>query len=328
MGAAHLARQQGDYERATVLSERGLALCRDLEETEQIPWFLINLGLAAWYQGDTAKATSLFEKSLALSRDLDDRWLTSMSLAQLGWLVATAEADHQRAAALLTESLALSTEVGDKYRIAFALRALGTVALRRGHPEDAAAHYRKSLVLSREVHEGWVTQECLLGLAGVACALGYCRRAAQLFGAAEALRDTLGLRRLAADERDRKHRVAAARAALGDEAFLAAWAEGRAMTLELAVEIAIAPTESAPAKATREGRKARKPTDLLTAREREVAALIASGQSNRDIGALLMIAEKTAEAHVQHILDKLGFRSRSQIASWAVEHGLRTASRD
>jgi predicted ATPase/DNA-binding CsgD family transcriptional regulator/class 3 adenylate cyclase len=328
MGAAHLARQQGDYERATVLSERGLALCREIEETEQIPWFLINLGLVAWYQGDAAKATSLFEKSLALSRDLGDRWLTSMSLAQLGWLVATAEADHQRAAALLTESLALSTEVGDKYRIAFALRALGTVALRRGHPEDAAAHYRKSLALSREVNEGWVTQECLLGLAGVACAQGYCRRAAQLFGAAEALRDTLGLRRLVADERDREQRVAAARAALGDEAFLAAWAEGRAMTLEQATEIAITPTESAPAKATSEGRKAGKPTDRLTAREREVAALIAGGQSNRDISALLMIAERTAEAHVEHILDKLGFRSRSQIASWAVEHGLRTASRD
>ncbi len=328
LGAAHLARQQGDYERATLLSERGLALCRDVEDSERTPWFLINLGLVAWYQNDAAKATALFEKSLALSRDLGDKWLMSMSLAQLGGLVATAKPDHLQAAALLTDSLILSTEVGDKYRIAFALRGLGTVALRRGDLDEAAAHYGKGLALSREVNEGWVTQDCLVGLAGVACALGYCRRAAQLFGAAEALRDTLGLRRVAADERDREQRVSAARAALGNEAFSVAWAEGRAMTLEQAVEIAIAPTESAAAKTIPEGRKVGKPTDLLTAREREVAVLIANGQTNRDISALLMIAEKTAEAHVQHILDKLGFRSRSQIASWAVEHGLRTVSRD
>jgi predicted ATPase/class 3 adenylate cyclase/DNA-binding CsgD family transcriptional regulator len=328
LGAAHLARQQGDYERATELSERGLALCRDLEDTERIPWFLINFGLVTWYQGDAARATSLFEESLALSRDLGDRWLMSMSLAQLGGLVATAKSDHVRAAALLTESLALSTEVGDKYRIAFALRGLGTVALRRGHLEDAAAHYRNSLVLSREVNEGWLTQECLVGLAGVACGLGYCRRAAQLFAAAEALRETLGLHRLAADERDREQRVAAARAALGDEAFPAAWTEGRAMALERAIEIAMAPREPAPSRATREGRTAGKPEALLTAREREVAAQIARGHTNREISALLMVAEKTAEAHVQHILDKLGFHSRSQIAAWAVEHGLHTVSRD
>jgi predicted ATPase/DNA-binding CsgD family transcriptional regulator/class 3 adenylate cyclase len=328
LGAAHLARQQGDYERATLLSERGLALSRDVEDPERTPWFLINLGLVAWYQNDPAKATALFERSLALSRDLGDKWLMSMSLAQLGGLVATAKPDHLRAAALLTESLTLSTEVGDKYRIAFALRGLGTVALRRGDLEEAAAYYRNSLALSREVNEGWVIQECLVGIAGVACALGYCGRAARLFGAAEALGETLGLHRLAADEMDRERRVAAARAALGDEAFQAAWAEGRTMPLEQAIEIAMAQTEPVASKVTREERTPRQPEQALTAREREVAAQIAHGQTNREIGALLMIAEKTAEAHVQHILDKLGFHSRSQIAAWAVEHGLHTVSRD
>ena len=167
-----------------------------------------------------------------------------------------------------------------------------------------------------------------MGLAGVACALGYCRRAAQLFGAAEALGETLGLHRLAADEMDREQRVAAARAAVGGEAFQAAWAEGRAMAFEQVVEIAMAPTEPIPSRVTSEGRKPRPPEHVLTAREREVAVQIAHGQTNREISAVLMIAEKTAEAHVQHILDKLGFHSRSQIAAWAVEHGLHTVSRD
>ncbi|TMC47328.1 MAG: helix-turn-helix transcriptional regulator [Chloroflexi bacterium] len=54
----------------------------------------------------------------------------------------------------------------------------------------------------------------------------------------------------------------------------------------------------------------------LTAREREVAALVATGLSNKEIAEKLVISERTAEGHVERILGKLGFRSRSQIASW------------
>ncbi len=64
------------------------------------------------------------------------------------------------------------------------------------------------------------------------------------------------------------------------------------------------------------------PRHLLTAREREVAALIARGQTNRAIAARLVISERTADTHVQHILNKLGLDSRAQIAAWAAEHGL------
>jgi DNA-binding CsgD family transcriptional regulator len=328
LGAAHLARQQGDYQQATELSERGLALSRDLEDTPLIPWFLINLGLVASYQGDGAKATALFEQSLALSRDLGDQWLTSMSLAQLGGIVATVKRDYQRAAALLTESLALSGEVGDKYRIAFALRGLGAIALRQGDYEGATARYQASLALSREVREGWVTEECLAGLAGVACGLGYCKRAAHLFGAAEALRETLGLYRLAVDQADYDQRVAAARAGLGGDPFRAAWTEGRSMTLDQATEVAMVPMETVPSPATgAESGKGREPADLLTRRERDVAALIARGQTNREIAESLFISGRTADTHVQHILNKLGFDSRTQIAAWAVEHRL-TTSRD
>ena len=62
--------------------------------------------------------------------------------------------------------------------------------------------------------------------------------------------------------------------------------------------------------------------DLLAPREREVAALIAKGLSKREIATRLTISERTGETHVQHILNKLGAGSRSQIATWAVQHGL------
>jgi DNA-binding CsgD family transcriptional regulator len=60
----------------------------------------------------------------------------------------------------------------------------------------------------------------------------------------------------------------------------------------------------------------------LTAREREVAALIAQGKTSREIAELLVVSERTAEVHVSNILAKLGFTSRAQIAAWAVERGL------
>jgi DNA-binding CsgD family transcriptional regulator len=59
----------------------------------------------------------------------------------------------------------------------------------------------------------------------------------------------------------------------------------------------------------------------LTAREREVAELVAAGQTNREIAEMLVISEGTAEVHVKHILNKLGFRSRAQIAAWVAERG-------
>jgi DNA-binding CsgD family transcriptional regulator len=65
-------------------------------------------------------------------------------------------------------------------------------------------------------------------------------------------------------------------------------------------------------------------TSVLTPREREVAALIAQGKTNREIAVILVIAERTADTHVQHILNKLGLESRVQIAGWAVARGLHT----
>ena len=59
---------------------------------------------------------------------------------------------------------------------------------------------------------------------------------------------------------------------------------------------------------------------LLTSREREVAALIAQGLTNREIAARLVVAERTAEGHVQSILNKLGVNSRGRIAAWVARH--------
>jgi non-specific serine/threonine protein kinase len=107
--------------------------------------------------------------------------------------------------------------------------------------------------------------------------------------------------------------VADVRARLGQRAYDAAVRRGVAMTTADAVAMALerpgtGPTVPAPRAA---------PGDFgLTKREREVAALIAEGLSNREIAARLVVAQRTAEGHVENILSKLGFTSRAQVAGW------------
>ncbi len=87
------------------------------------------------------------------------------------------------------------------------------------------------------------------------------------------------------------------------------------MSLAQAIDYALTPTNEAQALTGN-------PSDPLAPREREVAILVARGLPNREIARRLKISERTAETHVQHILNKLGFSSRAQIAVWAAEQGL------
>jgi len=95
------------------------------------------------------------------------------------------------------------------------------------------------------------------------------------------------------------------------------------MPLEDAIGYALNPSAPTPsgAQVAREPGSARA-AGALTRREREVAGLIAHGLSNRQIGARLVITDRTVAAHIEHILDKLAFTSRTQIGVWAAHHGL------
>jgi non-specific serine/threonine protein kinase len=145
-----------------------------------------------------------------------------------------------------------------------------------------------------------------------------------LAGAAARLRAQLGLRLSSIEAAQLERALAPARSAgggLSAEAQAAAWRQGEAMSLEQAVAFAL--LERGRAAASLQG-LAGLPAPL-SPRECEVAALVARGRSNRQIAAELSIAERTAENHVEHILTKLGFRSRAQVAAWAVEHCLAAA---
>ena len=121
-------------------------------------------------------------------------------------------------------------------------------------------------------------------------------------------------------------RLAAARSQLDEEIWSGAWAKGKAMPLEQAVEYALSEAEEEHETPTlvavpkqQPPLAADEPTERLTPREREVALLVARGLTNRQIASELSVSRSTANNHVARILRKLGLRSRAQIAAWVTE---------
>jgi len=147
------------------------------------------------------------------------------------------------------------------------------------------------------------------GLAMVAAMRGQHARAWRAAGAADGLRDSAGVRSTLQLHEERDRRLEAAARALGAAGRAREWQAGRSAPLEAVIPAAQFETEVESSDVTR-----------LTRRELEVALLIAEGLTNRQIAERLFIAERTAESHVEHILNKLGLHSRTQVATWTIEN--------
>jgi predicted ATPase/class 3 adenylate cyclase len=234
-----LARDQGDYGRARALLEETLAIWRELGDKRGIAFSLMGLGRAAQEQGEYGAARALLEESLAISRELGNKGGIASSLHSLGTL-ARDQAECGRARALVEESLAIWREGGYKLAVGWSLNSLGLTVRDQRDYGRARALLEESLAIFRELGNKRGIAWDLEGLATVAMVQGEPERAARLFGPAEGLREEIGNPLPTADRAEHDRFVAAVRAALGEEAFAAAWAAGRAMSLEQAVAFALA----------------------------------------------------------------------------------------
>jgi hypothetical protein len=185
-----------------------------------------------------ARARSYGEESLALARQLDDPWLLGMALMSVGE-VARWAGDVEQAAACHEESVAIFRRVGDAWVLGVSLYNLASVRRRQGELRQARALSQESLRLMRDHASG---MQIAYGLGGTgANAAAECQpvRAARLLGAAEGLFHALGRTPQPQDRAEFDRGVAAARAQMDEEAFAAAWAEGRALPLEQTVSYAL-----------------------------------------------------------------------------------------
>ncbi len=187
----------------------------------------------------------------------------------------------------------------------------------------AAKLSSQSLRLSEESLDHQVLTWALDALAAACGQQGYVGKAARLWGAAEVLREASGFSQPPDDKRVLEPFLEAARSWLDEAAFQAAWEEGRAMTEEQAVEYALSEEEEQDAPTLvavpEQQPPHHEPTERLTAREQEVALLVARGLTNRRIAQELSISGRTVENHIGKIFKKLGFSSRSRIAAWVAQ---------
>ena len=362
--AGFLAFAQGEYGRAFALHEAAVVASRALADERSVAHSLTRMGIAARHQGAVEQAAALLEESLALNRTLGDSWGVAFVLKPLS-LLAQDQGDYDRAVTFAEESVALLRAHRDKRNLASGLHILGLLAWMRGQYLWAAALCEESLAICYELEapRGIAIASCKLGLvawrlgdqrraaallteglmqaskvggrawigvalnylASVACDQHDYRRAARLLAATEAIWAALGAAPWPASRDDHARAVRAARSALGEGAFVAAFEQGQAMTLEATVEDARGLAEAVPAAASTGEPPADRELSLLTPREREVAALVARGLTDAQLAEALVIGRRTAETHVAHCLGKLGLATRAGLAAWAVEQGLAAA---
>lgn len=272
-------------------------------------------GVSAHYRGRPAEAIERYAEALAVMTALGDErqsvsWLIALACAQ-------AYAGDPGASETSSRMIAAAEASGERWGHAQVLMALGHDAWTRGDRERAEALARSALEYMRGFDD-YAMVARMLELLAWAIAVGDAHaRAAGLLGAADALwRDAgssvaaFGPQMTAHHERCEQTLVAA----LGPAAYAAAFADGGGHCGPgRAVAFALADGIDADAAIDIDTADAVSP---LSRREREVAALVAKGLSNRQIAAELVLSPRTADRHVENIRAKLGFRSRARIAAW------------
>jgi predicted ATPase/DNA-binding SARP family transcriptional activator/Tfp pilus assembly protein PilF len=231
--------EQGDYPTAQDFHEQSLEIVMRLGNKREIAGQFINLAAIADDQGDFATARDYIEESLKIMQGLGDRKGIGMAFNNLGEN-ALRQGDYKRALVYFERCRIYRDEIGDMYGVASVCLNLGIVAHQQGNLAKACDFFEKSLAVFQVIGDKLKTAECLEEMAKLSYAKEKPERASRLFGAASRLRELIGCPIPTARQADYNRSVCAARAALGEKAFAKAWKEGRAMSLEEAIEYALA----------------------------------------------------------------------------------------
>jgi predicted ATPase/DNA-binding CsgD family transcriptional regulator len=314
--AGMMANYQGDHRSAEPMVQESLELFREQGDKLGTAYALSNAGFVASGLGRHKRAITLNAEAVDLFLEAEEKWGAAIQLCFLA-VAWRDRGEHGRAKRLAERGLALSREVGERQALCAALYTLATLAQAERDHDHARDLYKEGLKLSVELGNEADVAHHLEGLASVAGVEGRIVRAARLWGAEETLLENIeaAVYTYVPDRSLHRTHVAAARHRLDEEAFEAAWAEGRAMTPEQAIEYALdRPTKTDTASETYPAG--------LSAREVEVLQLVATGMTNAEVAAKLFISSRTVNWHLGSIYRKLGFHSRAEATRFAVEHGL------
>ncbi|WP_425540495.1 ATP-binding protein [Rhodococcus opacus] len=312
--ATVMAGVQGDLSAAAALVEEGRALAH--RSTDPMVRAHIDLanGYLALYTGEIDMALMLFDNATHVYTERNDELFQVLGIGGLG-LTHELNNDPERAIECYERGLAITEAHGETVYRSYTLWALAVAVWRHGDRTRADQLLRRALHVGRHINDLLNVSICLQALAWIAAEEQHHERAAVLSAAAEQLSLSVGsptvfLPSLLECQKKCDREV---RKVLSEKALAAAHRKGRGLGVAEAVAYAL--HEQAPAAFARgSGSSPAAPTK----RELEVAELVAEGLTNREVAARLTISPRTAQGHVEHLLAKLGFSSRAQIAAWVM----------
>lgn len=319
----NIARARGDLAGAAQLYEKTLGAYRQkgLRFWEAVTLFVV--GSVLFEQGDFAGSRTACERCLALGRGRDFPWATSRARVILAYL-ANHDCDDRAAERYAQDALAEQRAREDAGGIAISLRALSQFALEKGRLGCAWGYLAEALEIARVEGDCMALARTLETVACVLASQGP-SQAAQIAGAASTLRTRTGTVPWPSEQARLERWLNIGRQKIGVRAFDAAWALGEAFSESEAISAAnrfVAEALASPAPKS----EAPSTDGPLTARQREVVALVARGLTNDQIAQALVISPATARAHLEHVLDRLDLHSRAQVAAWAAQQGLYSKS--
>ena len=354
---AQLAGFRGQYAEADRLGRESLAILERLDDPASLADTLRELGMLSYFAGDHVRARQLLEQSGAIDRRVGDQWRLADALFGLA-LSDHATGEVADARHLYDQCLILDRALGNRAAEGSVLNNLGHLATMQGDLPAARSLLRESLLASADGGDRRRQAFTLSAVAVLAAVEQQPLLALQLDAAGLAALDAIGATLAPPMRALYDAQLQGARQRLGESEALAAADAGRFQTLEQAVSMALewlagtstageactdaspsaaeeaGPSAAVPATLSRSASPSRQPTParpaeppatVLTPRERDVAALVARGLTNREIAAALVVTEGTAANYVQRVLTRLNMNNRAQVAAWAVQHGLNAA---
>lgn len=312
--AGILSWSHGDFEDAADHLDRSLRLSEREGDLRRVAIASAFLGHVARDSGDFDTAMRHHGRAREIHESAANERGAAWARFDLG-LLAWRRGDLDEAAAYLGGSLSRFRSIGYEWAVAWSSWALAAVEAERGNSQRAAALAGDALDTYERLDDPRGLAQSIEVIAQIAAARGRDETSGRLLGAASVMRRALATPGTTSELDARRRTERVVRTALGPERAERAFHAGRALPVSGVLALARRVTGTA-----RNGDKAA--VARPTPREREVAALIAAGHTNREIGRALGIAAKTAEVHVHNMMAKLGARSRAEIASWAVSQGI------
>ncbi len=238
LSLGNISLNQGDYEKAKMYYEESLAIKKEIGNKDGIARSINNLGNLAYYQGDYEQAKKYYKESLHICNEIGNKNGIAASISNLG-SVASNQGEYEQAKKYYEESLDIRREIGNKNGIAESIKNVGNVAYDQGDYKQAKKLFEESLSIYKEIGYKIGMADSVNYLGNAAYRLGEFEKAIKLLSASEKALESMGAVLVKKEQKIKDENIEKLHEQLSDEVFDKYREDGRKMTLEEAVGLAL-----------------------------------------------------------------------------------------